>query len=156
MATERVAPPLSGFFKFSKVGQSVAGRIDSIRTVTSANGPSTFAVLRPVLIHDGNKTNGSPLYERWESCALGLGADLRTKLSAKDEGLYVRVTYTGQEPTKKESPKRVFLVEIMEGAEMRELNDKAGKDHAHEPYFPAEAKGGTSSGADDESDDLPF
>ena len=158
MATERVAPPLSGFFKFSKVGQSVAGHIDSVRTVNTQQGTSTFMVLRPVLIHDGNKATGSPLYERYWSCAIGLSADLRAKITERDAGLYVRITYDRQEPTKKGNPKRVFLVEIMEGHEMRALNDKAGKEHAATPYFPETTgtRGESEHSGDEDEDDLPF
>lgn len=158
MATERVAPPLSGFFKFSKVGQSIAGHVDSVRTVNTQQGTSTFIVLRPVLIHDGHKANGSPLYERYESCAIGLSADLRAKITERDAGLYLRITYDRQEPTKKGNPKRVFLVEILEGHEMRALNDKAGKEHAATPYFPDSAGNRSESDdtGDDNEDDLPF
>lgn len=154
MATERTAAPLSGFFKFNKVGQSVVGHVNRFITANTTNGPSTFMILRPVLIHDGNKTPGTPLYERWESCAIGLSADLRGKLSQRDEGLFVRITYDSQEPTKKGNPKRVFKVEILEPSEIRALNDAAGKDHQAEPYFADKVHG--DSETSEEGDDLPF
>ena len=160
MARERTVAPMSGFFKFTKIGQSVAGMIRDHRTVRTSDGESTFIVMRPVLIHDGSKKSGSPLYERYESAAIGLSTDLKLKIKANDVGGIVRITFTDTEASRKGNPRKIFLVEDLDNAEIRALNETAGHDNDATPYFPPEEKksepGSPLDETGDDDDDLPF
>lgn len=143
---------MSGFFKFTQIGQAVAGRITRFAQGDSDKGP--FIALSPVMVSNER----GAVMQQWESCAVGLSTDLALKISERDVGSLVTITFKDKEPTTKGSPRKIFTVMELSVDEMRELAATTDKSHRSEPY-PNRADEKTpaannTAGADD--DDLPF
>ncbi len=153
MARTREAAPMAGFFKFTKVGQSVAGHVHDYRTVPTSDGKSTFITLRPVLINDQIKREDGIKFRRFESCAIGLSTDLRLKITEKDKGAFLRITFSDKEASRKGNPRKIFIVEELEPSEMRAIDETADKSAQTEPYYATSDEKKTD---DDNDDELPF
>lgn len=151
MAKERTVRPMSGFFKFTTIGQSVAGKIEKYNP-GGENGP--FVVIAPALVATGGKVH------QWASVAVGLSTDLRLKVSPSDEGSFMGFRFKETEPTTKGSKKKIFSVVEYDSAEIRELAATADKTHRNDPYkdenAPAASNAAGTHGAEDDEDDLPF
>jgi hypothetical protein len=149
MATQRTAAPMSAFFKFTKIGQKIAGRIHQYRT----NDQGGFVILRPAILRDSR----SDTFHAYESAAVGLATDLKLKITQRDEGKYISVEWTDQEPTKKGSPRKIFDVLELSGDEMKTLAAGADMSHRTELY---RGRDGDANAAGDQTipddDDLPF
>lgn len=150
MATERTVAPMASFFKFTKIGQSIAGLISKYAT----NEQGGFIVLRPALIREDRAS----AYCGYDGAAVGLATDIRLKITDKDTNKYVRIEFVDKEPTKKGSPRKIFRVELLERAELIALARDADMSNRDKQYA------GRAGGHDDEmaneaaeeQDDLPF
>lgn len=156
MATERERRKMSSFFKFSEIGDTIAGQIKEFRQ--SQYG--TFFVLSPVFVKRGR--NGT--VERYQSAACKLASDMLSQIDAdKDKGAAVSITYYDSEPTSKGSPKKLFRVLDLDQADINKLSKAADNTHRDDPYIAPDAKQSATSFdddkseiADDDDDDLPF
>lgn len=147
MPKEREAPQMGSFFKFTELGQSVAGKIAKY-AVHDKNGP--FVTIAPCIIWPSR--SGQP--QQFATCAIGLSMDLRMKIHADDVGKFMSMSFREKEPTAKGSPLKRFRVEELTQAEMVELaRGNIDKTNKALPYTTT-----TPSTPDDEgnSDELDF
>jgi hypothetical protein len=153
MPQEREAAPMGAFFKFTELGQSIAGRIAKYGN-HEQNGP--FVTLAPVLVWPSR--GGKPM--RYLTAAVGLSTDLKLKVRAEDVGTFMSFTFRDTEPTTKGAALKRFKVLTLTGEEMRELAADADPRYKDEPYrAPQKAAGviSTPAGTEDAEDDgLPF
>lgn len=148
MATQRTAPTLAGFFKFTKVGQYIVGLMDGYRD-TPTSGP--IATFTPCIISDGN------VKQAWGSVAIGLSTDLKFKVERADRGRWFLIKFSDTEPTKKGSPRKVFTVATLDSMEeVKEMSEGVDMTHRNELYPVASAVFAGKGEADDSEDDLPF
>lgn len=157
MPVERQSQPKTGFFKFTKKGQSVAGIARRPVTVKAGTADeSTFLPMSTCIVFDGESK------ERYAFVNIGLGTDLRFKIDASCEGKFMAITFTGTEQAKKGSPKKVFRVVEFDDSEAdknaaNSLYAGAGTSHKNDAYpvdhvpIPDDIPDG-----DDEQEDLPF
>lgn len=150
MATKREARPLAEFFKFRSIGQVVAGKVDTFGK--SGQFDTQYMTLVPAIIRESK--DGTP--RLFGSIAVGLSADLLAKINPRtDTGVYLAIEFTGREPSKKGSPKKVFEVSELSEAEFSRLESRANKETAgnayrsdvHDDVPPNDLEG---------DDDLPF
>lgn len=150
MPQERTAAPLSGFFKFTKIGQKVVGRVSQYRT--SDNG--TFIVMSPVCLWPGKGSQG----EMYQAASIGLSTDLGLKVNIRDVGKFLSLEYADAEPTRKGSNKKLFKVLELTRAELVAAVNGANDDNRQEVYSLAssnEEEPGAGASTDDDND-LPF
>lgn len=161
MATERHAGQLAEFFKFTKIGQAMVGRITKF-----GNHPQNgeFIVMEPVLI----RSEPGAEAVRYAGVALGLSTDLKWKItsperdqskSGGDVNKFVSIEFIDKEPSKKGSDKKIFRVLELTRDEMVAL--ASGKEDMNSLYKrPVEAVSAPSmeSGGKpvDDDDDIPF
>lgn len=149
MATKREARPLAEFFKFRAIGQVVAGKVDTFGK--SGQFDTQYMTLVPAIIRESK--DGTP--RLFGSIAVGLSADLLAKINPRtDTGVYLAIEFTGREPSKKGSPKKVFDVSELTEAEFTRLETRADRTTSGNAYrsdvhddIPNDLEG---------DDDLPF
>lgn len=149
MATERNSKTMAEFFKFTQIGQAVAGLITSFKT--SENGP--FALFEPVLIRD----NPDEPPKRYAGVAVGLSTDLKIKLDMQqDVKKFFSIEFAEKEPTSKGSDRKIFRVLELTRDEMKAL--AAGTLDTGDIYRKPVARVNATVGgtATEEDDDLPF
>lgn len=154
MPTERKSQPLAAFFKFTKRGQQIAGKV-SLHRVTE-NGP--MVVFTPAVIrHD----KSGPMMA-FASVALGLSTDLRFKIGEGDKGKYFSVEFIETEWTAKDSEKKIFRVLELSREEIIAISASADMTHRDSLYSPKIVSTAVEAGesgdvtASKEDDDLPF
>lgn len=147
MPQERTTAPLGSFYKFTKIGQKVAGIIK--RYGTGENGP--FVNMEPVLIRDGKGEQ----FQAFLTCGVGLSTDLNLKVNQNDVGKAVSFEFVDTEPTKKGSNKKIFRVHILDRAELVELASDADRSNRNSPYI-RQASNDPENDVTDDNDDLPF
>jgi hypothetical protein len=131
---ERKSAPLSDFYKFTVIGQCAVGRVDKF--IPASGDMSSIIVLSPVLL---TKDGGG--LEQWERAAIGLSTDLSQKITARDLGKDLMLSFRDTEPTTKGSKKKIFGVFELSIAEIRELAESADKTHRQEPYVDESKEG---------------
>lgn len=147
MPKEITKAPLSGFFKFTELGQSVVGQVKDFFTAGEKNNPSM--VLAPAMIRD--ERNGIP--KRYASVAIGLSTDLRLKIDPKaHKGAFLLVEFVGKEKTNKGSDYKEFRVLILDSDEIRALAAKADNTHKGDP-FPRQAEAAADRQEPDDHED---
>jgi hypothetical protein len=144
MATERTAPQMASFFKFTREGQKVVGQIAKYGN----NNNGGFITLRPVLLRD----NAGEKLRAYEAAAIGLSTDLQHKIRPTDVGQSVSIEWTDSEPTAK-SPRKIFTVNILDRTEIRDYAAQADMTKRNEPYPGRDVDNAVVG---DEEDDLPF
>lgn len=145
MPIERNAPKLAEFYKFTRVGQAVAGRITKIKH--NDNGP--IATVSPVLIRRSRNAK----WERFAEVAIGLSTDARVKVDmARDTGKFMLFEFDSTEPTSKGSPRKIFRVAELSRDEMMAYAESATAGESINE--PADSEQASSPLAED--DDLPF
>lgn len=148
MPKEREATPMGSFFKFTELGQSVAGKIAKY-AVHDKNGP--FVTISPVIIWPSR--SGQP--QQFSTCAVGLSVDLRMKIHENDVGKFLSMSFREKEPTTKGSPLKKFRVEELTTEEMVELaNANVDKTNKALPYTTTAPM--AQDDGDDDTEDLPF
>jgi hypothetical protein len=148
MPMKREAQPLSEFFKFRSRGEMVVGQIDKFGS--SGQFDTQFMVLAPAII----RSDSGAQPKKFGSVAVGLSADLLSKINPrKDAGIYISIEFTGTEPNKKGSPKRIFDVNEYSESEFAKLESRANREFAGNAY---QRDRDDSSAANDDDDDLPF
>lgn len=147
MPTERNVRPMSGFLKFTKIGESVAGKIEKYMS-GGENGP--FVIIAPALVGRNGKV------EQWGSVAVGLTTDLKLKVTKDDEGKFLGFRFKETEPTTKGSQKKIFSVVEYTLDEIRELSNTADKTHKSEPFPKDNTPAANNAAGVDDDDDLPF
>ncbi len=147
MSKERTVAPMGGFFKFTTIGQQVAGVVK--RYGNSDNGP--FIVFEPVLVRNAR---GEQMHS-FASAAVGLTTDLKLKVSQTDVGKCLALTFTDTEPTKKDSNKKLFRVEELDRGELIDLARAADNSERQNVYSRSAETEGDIVAADND-DDLPF
>jgi hypothetical protein len=163
MATERHAGQLAEFFKFTKIGQAMVGRITKF-----GNHPQNgeFIVMEPVLIRAEPGTEAV----RYAGVAVGLSTDLKWKITSPerdqsgnggDRNKFISIEFIDKEPSKKGSDKKMFRVLELTREEMISL--ASGKEDMNALYKrPIETVSAMSMGNEiggkqvEDEDDLPF
>jgi hypothetical protein len=151
MPQERTAAPLSGFFKFTKIGQKAVGRVSQYRT--SDNG--AFIVMSPICLWQSKASEG----EKYQAASVGLSTDLGLKINIRDVGKFLSIEYVDAEPTRKGSNKKLFRVQELNRAELVAAVAGASEEHRGEVYSLASAnddEGAAPGAVTDNDDDLPF
>lgn len=151
MATERTVAPMASFFKFTKLGQAVAGKIEKY----AHNEQGGFIVLRPALVRDDR----GEVFQGFDGAAVGLATDIRLKIQATDVNKFVRIEFVDKEPTAKGSPRKIFRVELLERAELVEIAkhaDMTNRDKQYAGRGGANADDTSSEASEDDDLDLPF
>ena len=145
MAQERASREMAEFFKFSHIGQSVVGFVETFGAGGQYN--TKYALFEPVLIRE---SDSGPL-RRFGSVAIGLSADLLSKLNVnRDAQQYFGIKYIDNEPTGKGSPKKIFRVMKLEEREFLRLAEQANADFEHVPYKAEELPGDATDAVDED------
>lgn len=110
MATERNAKTMAEFFKFRRIGQTVAGRVTEHKP--GKPGMGEFIVMSPAII----AANGT--MHRYKAVAIGLTTDLAAKISPSDKGQFLSLSFVDTEPTDKGSERKIFKVLVLTKDEM--------------------------------------
>lgn len=117
MAQDREAQTsLAAFYKFTTVGQSVAGLVSK----TGHNDNGDFIVLAPALF----RHERTAAFERSDELAVGLTTDLGMKIDPRnDKGRFLLIEFDDTEPTKRGQPKKLFRVVELTRTEIIGLRD---------------------------------
>jgi hypothetical protein len=145
MAQERESREMAEFFKFTKVGQSIVGWIETFGQ--GGQYGTKYALFEPVLIRE----NESAPLRRFGSVAIGLSADLLSKLNInRDAQKYFGIKYIDNQPSGKGSPKKVFRVMQLEEREYLKLQEQASVEFEGVPYKAEEQPGDAPEEFDDD------
>lgn len=101
MPKQRQSEGLLEFVKLTRVGDRVLGRM----TKHDVNDNGSFITLEPVLVKHAGKDA-----ERFGGVALGLTADLRSKVTARDENKWLLIGLVGFKASGKGDPTKLFAV----------------------------------------------
>ena len=142
MPKQRESAGLLEFHKMATVGERVLGKV----TRHDVNENGAFITLEPVLIRHAMGD-----VERFGGIALGLTADLKGKVSAKDVGKLLVIGLVGRKESKKGQPTKLFSVyEVEAGDDARAVIANG------ELFKPVVPKSDDAGALGDDDDDLPF
>ena len=150
MAQERKAKPMGAFFKFTEIGQSVAGKIAEFKN----GADNVFMIIDSPVLRSSKKEK--PV--QYLTAAVGLATDIATKIDRrKDAGKYFYIEYNDTEPTTKGSPKKLFKVLEITPQEFHSLEQMSER-RTSDPYTTHNTAidDDKPEVTDNAQDDLPF
>jgi len=150
MPTKREPRELSEFFKFTTIGQVVAGKIEKFGRAGQYD--TQYMILEPACIRETE--DGNP--RKFGGVAIGLSADLLAKINPRsDSGTYISIQFTGREPSGKGKPRKIFEVLELREDEYTRLEKRASGEYANNVYR-SDRDSDELSDADEDGDGLPF